>query len=78
MVYIQIKFIALKLLSVTESLTHNLFCNKSVRPVVWEAIAFYSIVENKRKRIPQGQSKMDNPEKLATYGTQDEERRNII
>ena len=28
---------------------------------------------NKRQRIPKGQSKMDNPEKLATQGTQDEE-----
>jgi hypothetical protein len=27
-------------------------------------------------RIPKGQSKMDNPEKLATYGTQDEEKQN--
>ena len=25
--------------------------------------------ENKRQRIPQGQSKMDNPEKLVTKGT---------
>ena len=33
---------------------------------------------NKRQRIPKGQSKMDNPEKLATQGTQDEERRNTI
>ena len=28
---------------------------------------------NKRQRIPKGQSKKDNPEKLATQGTQDEE-----
>ena len=28
----------------------------------------------KSQRIPKGQSKMDNPEKLATYGTQDEEK----
>ena len=27
-----------------------------------------------RQRIPKGQSKKDNPEKLATYGTQDEEK----
>ena len=26
---------------------------------------------NKRQRIPKGQSKMDNAEKLATQGTQD-------
>ena len=31
---------------------------------------------NKRQRIPKGQSKMDNPEKLATQGTQDEEKQN--
>ena len=29
---------------------------------------------NKRQRIPKGQSKMDNPEKLATQGTQDEDK----
>ena len=29
---------------------------------------------NKRQRIPKWQSKMDNPEKLATQGTQDEEK----
>ena len=33
-------------------------------------------VGNKHKRIPKGQSKMDNPEKLATEGTQDEEKHN--
>ena len=31
-------------------------------------------VLNKRQRIPKGQSKMDNPEKLTTLGTQDEEK----
>ena len=31
---------------------------------------------NKRQRIPKRQSKKDNPEKLATYGTQDEEIQN--
>ena len=29
-----------------------------------------------RQRIPKGKSKMDSPEKLATYGTQDEEKQN--
>ena len=29
---------------------------------------------NKRQRIPKGQSNMDNPEKLALWGTQDEEK----
>ena len=28
---------------------------------------------NKRQRTPKGQSKMDNPKKLTTNGTQDEE-----
>ena len=32
--------------------------------------------ENKRKRIPKGKSKMENPEKLTTQGTQDEEKQN--
>ena len=31
--------------------------------------------DNKRQRIPKGQSKMKNPEKLATQGTQDEENK---
>jgi hypothetical protein len=31
---------------------------------------------NKRQRIPKGQAKMDNPEKLATECTQDEEKQN--
>jgi len=26
--------------------------------------------------MPKGQSKMDNPEKLAAYGTQDDEKQN--
>ena len=30
----------------------------------------------KRQRIPKGQSKMDNPEKRATYGAQDEDKQN--
>ena len=29
-----------------------------------------------RQRIPKGKSKMDSPEKLATQGTQDEEKQN--
>ena len=29
---------------------------------------------NKRQRIPKGRSKLDNPEKLATLGTQNEEK----
>ena len=33
---------------------------------------------NKRQRIPNGQSKKDNPEKLATQGTQDEEKHNTM
>ena len=30
--------------------------------------------ENKRQKIPKGQSKIDNQEKLATQDTQDEEQ----
>ena len=30
----------------------------------------------KHQKIPQDQSKIDNPEKLATQGTQDEEKQN--
>ena len=32
---------------------------------------------NKRSRIPKGQPKMDNPEKRAKHGTQEEEKQNI-
>jgi hypothetical protein len=34
-----------------------------------------SYLLNGRQGIPKGQSKMDNPEKLATLGTQDENKR---
>jgi hypothetical protein len=33
--------------------------------------------QNVRENHPKGQSRMDNPEKLATVGTQDTERRQI-
>ena len=39
-----------------------------------EAIGNAGCVINKRQRIPKGQSNIDNPEKLATQGTQDEEK----
>ena len=35
-----------------------------------------TLIINKHQRIPKGQSKMDNPEKPATHGTQDEEKQN--
>jgi len=31
-------------------------------------------LSNKRQKIPKGQSEKDNPEKLAMFGTQDEEK----
>ena len=31
---------------------------------------------NKLQRIPKGQSKIENPEKLVTQGTQDEDKQN--
>ena len=34
------------------------------------------IYRNKRQRIAKGQSKIDNPEKLATQGTQNEDKQN--
>ena len=34
------------------------------------------VFTNKRQRIPKGQSKKNNPEKLATQGKQDEEIQN--
>ena len=33
-------------------------------------------ITNKHQRIPKGQSKMDNREKLTTQGTQDEDKQN--
>ena len=36
------------------------------------------LIMNKRQRIPKDQSRMDNPETLATLGTQDEEKDNTI
>jgi len=35
-----------------------------------------SFALNKRKKISKGQPKMNNPKKLATYGTQDEDKQN--
>ena len=37
---------------------------------------FFSV--DKRQRILKGQSKMNNPDKLATQGTQDEEKHNKV
>ena len=34
------------------------------------------IILNKRSRIPKRQQKRDNPEKLSTLGTQDEDKQN--
>ena len=39
-------------------------------------VGLFCILPNKRQRIPTGQSKMDNPEKVGKYGTQDEEKQN--
>ena len=36
------------------------------------------LIMNKRQRIPKNQSRMDNPETLATLGTQDKEKDNTI
>ena len=42
----------------------------------YNIIIYFSLTFNinKRQRIPQRQSIMDNPEKLATQGTQDEDK----
>ena len=42
----------------------------------WQYRVHKKQAENKRQRIPKGKLKMDNPEKLATQGTQDEEKQN--
>jgi hypothetical protein len=36
-----------------------------------KSLDLWFLITNKRQRIPQVQSKMDNPEKLATSSTQD-------
>ena len=46
-------------------------------PLPFRSIWFWvglNLLFNKRCRIPKGQSKKDNPEKLATQSTQDEEK----
>ena len=48
----------------------NIICHWYLRDIVCVTIA-----RNKRQRIPKGQLKMDNPEKLATQGTQDEDKK---
>jgi hypothetical protein len=45
--------------------------NHAMELTTWE-----DYLGDKRKRIPNGHSIMDNPEKLATQGTQDEEQQN--
>ena len=51
----------------------NMLLSLQTRPLT---ITFFHV--NKRHRIPKGQSKMDNPGKLATQITQDEEKQNTI
>ena len=41
---------------------------------VVKTTAYLDIHSNKCQRTPKGQSKRDNPEKLVTYDTQDEEK----
>ena len=41
-------------------------------------IIFKKRIPNKRQRIPKGERKLDNQDKLATKGTQEEEKRNTI
>ena len=52
--------------------THNTLIHDTDSP----GLVSSSNMENKRQRIPKGQSKMDNLENLATHGTQDEEKTN--
>ena len=51
----------------------NMLLSLQTRPLT---ITFFHV--NTRYRIPKGQSKMDNPEKLATQVTQVEEKQNTI
>ena len=47
-------------------------------PCLLVVLYIHVCVVSKRKRIPEGQSKMDNPEKLATLVTQDEEKQKHV
>ena len=47
-----------------------------VRNKMMNSFLKITINTNKRQRIPKGQSTIDNPEKLATLGTQDEVKQN--
>jgi hypothetical protein len=49
--------------------------NKTVQ-TLWTTTQDVYPLSNKRYRILKGQSKPDNPEKLATQGTQDKEKHN--
>ena len=46
-------------------------------PAIWRllfSVGSFHLYINKRYRIPKGQSKMDNPEKLSTQSTQYEKK----
>jgi len=58
-------------LSINQFHLLNKYYEKKVKKQRWSAV-----ILNKRWIIPMGQSKMDIPEKQATYGTQDEDKQN--
>jgi hypothetical protein len=45
-----------------------------IHEIDYPGLVSSSNMENKRPRVPKWQSKIDNSEKLATHGTQDEEK----
>ena len=51
-------------------------CSDSVVFLVFILLQNLLFNVNKRQIIPKGQCKIDNPEKLATQGTQDEDKQN--
>ena len=58
-------------------MTYHRFVTRLTTLVFFTEYLYHSFCRiNKHYRIPKGQSKMDNPEKLATYGTQDKEKQN--
>ena len=58
------------------AITFNTENNCLMKMVLQICIQANTVLFNKRYRIPKGQSKMNNLEKLATSGIQDEEKQN--
>ena len=54
----------------------NSIASKSLEKPKFKTTERHNATVNKCQRIPKGQSQMDNPGKMTTLGTQDEEKQN--